>query len=56
MRGVCGRLFGTKLFQWFVLEKEGESNHFSRWIVKMEAFMSLCARGRVAHKSHARSA
>jgi hypothetical protein len=56
MKGICGKLFGAKLFQWLVLKKEGERDHLSRWIAKMEAIMSVCAKGKVAHESHARSA
>jgi len=55
-RGVCGRSLCTKLFQWLTLKKEGERNHHSRWIVKMEAITSLCAKRKVVHESHARSA
>jgi len=38
-----------------VLE-EGEKDHPSRWIAKMETIMSLCARREVAHEGSARSA
>jgi hypothetical protein len=39
-----------------VLEKEGERDHLSRWIAKMEAIKSVYAKGKVAHESHARNA
>ncbi len=39
-----------------MLKKEGERDHLSRWIAKMEAVKSVCAKRKVAHESHARSA
>jgi hypothetical protein len=56
MRGICGKSVGAMLFQWPMLEKEGERDHCSIHIAKMEAIMSVCAKGKVAHESHVRSA
>jgi hypothetical protein len=37
-------------------KKEGERDHLPRWIAKMEAITSICARGKVAHEDYAKSA
>jgi hypothetical protein len=39
-----------------VRKEEGESHHFKREAIEMEAILNLCASRKTTHKDHARRA